>query len=185
MDWVVSELEGTLLKDRDLFSYFMLVAFEASGLIRFALLLILWPIIRLLEMAGMEEWGLKVMTFVAVAGVGEAEIESVARAVLPKFFMDDLDMGAWEVFGSYQKRVVVTKMPSVMVERFVKQHLGADEVIGTQLCVNRFGFATGFVKSNSFRSVHQRFADEPHVLGLGRPTASTNSLFHLCKVTHT
>ncbi|PQQ04713.1 glycerol-3-phosphate acyltransferase 5 [Prunus yedoensis var. nudiflora] len=57
MESVAFELEGTLLKDPDPFSYFMLVAFEASGLIRFAFLLMVWPIIRFLEMIGMEEAG--------------------------------------------------------------------------------------------------------------------------------
>ncbi|KAF4392631.1 hypothetical protein F8388_003051 [Cannabis sativa] len=57
------------------------------------------------------------MIFVAVAGVRESEIVSVARAVLPKFNMDDLDMEAWKVFSSYDKRVVVTKTPMIFVER--------------------------------------------------------------------
>lgn len=183
---VVSELEGTLLKDWDPFSYFMLVAFEASGLIRFALLLILWPLIRVLEMVGMGEAGLKLMVFVAVAGVPESEIETVARSVLPKFMMDDLDMDAWEVFSSYDKRVVVSRMPKIMVERFVKEHLRADEVIGTQLCVNRFGFATGLVEADSFTTIYRRVAElfnkDAPALGMGRPTASTSSFLQLCKV---
>ncbi|CAN1746882.1 Glycerol-3-phosphate acyltransferase 5 [Linum perenne] len=124
----------------------MLVAFEASGLVRFVLLLLLWPLIQLMNVVGMRDVGLKLMIFVATAGVSVSEIESVARAVLPKFYMDDVDMGAWKVFGSCEKRVVVTKTPRVMVERFVKDHLRADEVIGSELVVNRFGYATGLVK---------------------------------------
>src|SRR4051794_18276145 len=115
---IVSELEATLLNDPDPFSYLMLVAFEASGLIRFALLLILWPIIRFLDLLGFEDLGLKLMVFVATAGIRISEIESVARAVLPKFFMDDVDMDSWKVFSLYDKRVVVTKMPRIMAERF-------------------------------------------------------------------
>ncbi|CAH2054075.1 unnamed protein product [Thlaspi arvense] len=34
-------------------------------------------------------------------------------------------------------------MPRVMVERFAKDHLGADEVIRTELIVNGLGFVTG------------------------------------------
>jgi glycerol-3-phosphate acyltransferase len=184
MDAVVSELEGTLLKDRDPFSYFMLVAFEASGLLRFALLLIFWPVIWLLEILGMGEYGLKLVVFVATAGVNESEIESVARAVLPKFYMDDIDMEAWKVFSSYDKRVVVTKMPRIMVERFVKEHLRADEVIGSELVISRFGFATGFVKGNNIDSyissrVAKLFIDEKAGLGLG---TITSSFLSLCKV---
>ncbi|XP_042510922.1 glycerol-3-phosphate acyltransferase 5-like [Macadamia integrifolia] len=157
MKSVVLELEGTLLKDPDPFSYFMLVAFEACGLIRFSLLLLVWPVIFLLDLLGMGDAGLKLTIFVAFAGVRESKIESVARAVLPKFYMNDLDMEAWRVFSSYDKRVVVTKTPRVMVERFVKEHLRAHQVIGRELVVNRLGLATGFVKdefgSPSFQSL--------------------------------
>ncbi|KAI4299551.1 hypothetical protein L6164_032998 [Bauhinia variegata] len=185
---VISELEGTLLKDSDPFSYFMLVAFEASGLIRFAVLLILWPVIRLLSMVGMEDDALKLMIFVAVTGIPESEIESVARAVLPKFYMDDLEMGAWRVFSSYENRVVVTKMPRVMVERFVKEHLRADEVIGSEL-ITRFGFATGLAEYGSIdtiaRKVAKLFNNEEPSLGLGRrpviATSTDHSFLQLCK----
>ncbi|XP_059458202.1 glycerol-3-phosphate acyltransferase 5-like [Corylus avellana] len=176
---VVAELEGSLLKDPDAYSYFLLVAFEASGLFRFAVLLMLWPVIRLLEMMGMGDAGLKFMIFVAVAGVRESEIRSVARAVLPKFYMDDIDMEAWKVFSFYDKRVVVTKTPRIMVERFVKYHLRADEVVGSELVVNRFGYATGFV-NDDIRPLSDRvaklFVDEPPRLGLARPGSSFLSL---------
>ncbi|GAV75181.1 Acyltransferase domain-containing protein [Cephalotus follicularis] len=179
MESVVTELEGTILKDRDPFSYFMLVAFETSGLIRFALLLIMWPVIRLLDMLGMGDSGLKLMIFVATAGVRESEIESAARAVLPKFYMDDIDMEAWRVFSSYEKRVVVTKTPRIMVQRFLKEHLRADEVIGSELVITRFGFSTGFVKSDidaiSSR-VEKPFINEKHTFGLGRDTSSSSFL---------
>lgn len=182
---VVSELEGALLKNPDQFSYFMLVAFEASGLIRFAILLLLWPVITLLGMMGMEDLGLKLMIFVAVAGLRESEIESVARAVLPKFYMDDIDLEAWRLFSSYDKRVVVTKTPRVMVERFVKEHLRADEVLGSELVVNRFGFATGFIKCD-LGSISDRvsmlFKDEKPSLGLGRPNSRSSLFLNLCKV---
>ncbi|KAJ7964541.1 Glycerol-3-phosphate acyltransferase [Quillaja saponaria] len=187
---VVSEFEGVLLTDPDPFSYFMLVAFEASGLLRFALLLLLWPVIRLLEIIGMEEVRLKLMIFVSVAGLPESEIQSVARAVLPKFYMDNVDMEAWKVFSSFDKRVVVTKMPRIMVDRFVKEHLRADEVIGIELSVNRFGLATGFLKDggddhNIDFSISQRvvklFEDKVPTLGLGRRSASNSSFLHQCK----
>nr|GLL40273.1 glycerol-3-phosphate acyltransferase 5-like [Ipomoea trifida] len=155
MESVVSELEGTLLKSPDPFSYFMLVAFEASGLLRFALLLMLWPAIRALEFFDRGNLGLRLSVFVASAGVRMSEIEAVARAVLPKFYLDDVDMEAWRVFSSYEKRIVVTKTPRIMVETFVKEHLRADDVFGTELSVNRFGFATGFLKDD-FDSISRR-----------------------------
>lgn len=186
MDSVVSELEGTLLRNQDPFSYFMLVAFEASGLIRFTLLLLFWPIIKLLDACGRQNDGLKLAIFLATAGVPMSEIESVARAVLPKFFFDDIDLEAWKVFNLGDKRVVVTKMPRVMVERFVKEHLRADEVIGTELSVSRFGFATGFVQETGFESsvcdrVASMFNGHQPSLGLAR-TLSDSPYLSLCKV---
>lgn len=65
MRCIVSEFEGTLLKDPDVFPYLMLLAFEASGLIRFGLLVVLWPVIRLLEVCGKGDCGLKLGIFVA------------------------------------------------------------------------------------------------------------------------
>lgn len=186
MESIVAELEGALLKDRDVFSYFMLIAFEASGLIRFAFLLALWPVIRLLEAVGREDYGLRVTIFAATAGVRWSEIEAVARAVLPKFYLDDVDMEAWRVFSACEKRVVVTKMPRVMVERFVKENLRADEVVGVELCTNRFGYATGFVEGD-LGSIGKRvaslFGDHKPSLGLGRPNSCCGSSFlQLCKV---
>ncbi|KZV14427.1 glycerol-3-phosphate acyltransferase 5-like [Dorcoceras hygrometricum] len=185
MESVVSELEGTLLKDIDTFSYFMLIAFEASGLIRFALLLAAWPLIQLLELSGRVDYGLKITIFIATAGVHISEIEAVARSVLPKFYLDDINKEAWNVFSSYERRVVATKMPRIMVERFVKEHLRSDGVVGNELYVNRFGFATGFVRDDfgSFgMRVAELFGDEKPSLGLGRPDSACGlSFLPLCR----
>ncbi|CAN6893994.1 unnamed protein product [Brassica oleracea var. botrytis] len=134
---VVSEFEGTLLKRDDPFSYFMLLSFDASGVIRFALLLFLWPVTALLNVFSYKNAALKLMIFVATAGLRESEIELVAR-------MDALSMDTWIFFSSCKKRIVV-RMPRLMVERFAKQYLIAEEVIGTELIVNRFGFVTGLL----------------------------------------
>ncbi|XP_047328784.1 glycerol-3-phosphate acyltransferase 5-like [Impatiens glandulifera] len=182
MDSIISEFEGTLLGDPDPFSYFMLIAFEASGLIRFTILLILWPLIFIMRLAGMRDVAFKLMVFVATFGVHVREIEAVARAVLPKFFMDDMDMGAWRVFSSYGKKVVVTKMPRVMIERFAKDHLGADHVVGSELVV-RFNRATGFLKEDGgsiYDRIKELVRDEKPDMGLGRPEFSSTFL-SLCK----
>ncbi|VVA97230.1 unnamed protein product [Arabis nemorensis] len=185
-DSVVSEFEG-LLKNTDPFSYFMLVAFEASGLIRFAILLFLWPVITLLDVFSYKNAALKLMVFVATVGLREPEIESVARAVLPKFYMDDLSMDTWRVFSSCKKKVLVTRMPRVMVERFAKEHLIADEIIGTELIVNRFGFVTGLIRETDIdQSIQSHVANlfvghRPH-LGLGRPAVTASTTFlSLCE----
>lgn len=182
---VVSELEGFLLKNPDPFSYFMLVAFEASGLIRFSLLLIFWPLIRLLEICGEKDAGLKLTIFLATAGLPISEIEVVSRAVLPKFYYDDIDMDAWRMFSSsHEKRVVVTKTPRIMVEWFVKEHLRADDVVGSELVVNRFGLATGFIKDDFHvitDRVAQLFGHQKPYLGLGRQDSAGSLFLSLCK----
>lgn len=186
MESVIADLEGTLLNDSNAFSYFMLIAFEASGLVRFALLLMLWPVIRLLEVFGKVDAGLRLTIFVATAGVPMSEIEAVSRAVLPKFYFDDIDMEAWRIFSLYNKRIVVTKMPRIMIERFVKEHLRADDVIGSELSENRFGLATGFIQDDFdsiARSIGALFGDEQPRLGLGRSQSGSGPLFlSTCKV---
>lgn len=135
----------------------------------------------------MAEVGLRVATFVAVFGVRKTEIDSVSRAVLPKFFMDDVNMNVWRVASGFRRRVVVTKMPRVMVEMFVKEHLRADKVVGCELEFNRFGFATGFVKGGfGFvgEEIYEMFdlgngGTRPS-MGLGRPSCS--SFLDLCEV---
>ncbi|VVA97215.1 unnamed protein product [Arabis nemorensis] len=74
---VVSEFEGAIPKNEDSFSYFMLVASEASCIIRFTILLFLWPVIALLDVFGYKNASLKLMIFIATAGVHESEIELV------------------------------------------------------------------------------------------------------------
>ncbi|XP_010906597.1 glycerol-3-phosphate acyltransferase 5 [Elaeis guineensis] len=180
---IVAELEGGLLKDTDPFPYFMLIAFEASGLVRFTILLLQWPAIRLLGLLGMEELGLKLMTFVAVAGVRMSEIDAVSRAVLPKFYMDDVDMAAWGMFSSHERRVVVTRCPRIMVERFAKEHLSADEVVGGELEVNRFGFATGLLKRVEESVVREVFNGDMPDIGMGRSTLA-QAFLSFCKEQH-
>ncbi|XP_010676594.2 glycerol-3-phosphate acyltransferase 5 [Beta vulgaris subsp. vulgaris] len=179
MGSVVAQVEGILVRDPDPFPYFMLIAFEASGPIRFALLLLFWPVIRLLDLLGMQDFGFRLTVFIAVAGIRISDIEYVGRAVLPKFYMDDMNMDAWRIFNQYGKRVVVTKSPRLMVERFVKEHLGAEEVIGSELDTNRFGFATGLVRnvgSISYR-VSKLFGNEKPSLGLGSSMGSNGTTF--------
>ncbi|XP_021844441.1 glycerol-3-phosphate acyltransferase 7-like [Spinacia oleracea] len=184
MGSVVAELEGTIVTDPDPFPYFMLIAFEASGPIRFCLLLLFWPLIRFLHLLGMGDVGLRLTIFIAVAGLPISEIEYVGRAVLPKFYMDHLNMDSWKVYSQYGKRVVVTKTPRVMVERFVKEHLGAEEVIGSELQLNRFGYATGLVRDvgSIMDRVDKLFGNENPCLCLGTSVGfDSGTLTSLCE----
>ncbi|PNT71120.1 glycerol-3-phosphate acyltransferase 5 [Brachypodium distachyon] len=188
---VVAELEGALLRDACTFPYFMLVAFEASGLPRFAALLALWPALRLLEllMPGARGRGMvtRCAAFVATAGVPAAELEAVARAVLPKFMADDVDPAAWAAFGACTgRRVVATRMPRVMVEWFAREHLGAHEVVGCELEYSRLRRSTGLVRGGGDEALGARlralFRDDGRPdLGLGSRSGMARSFLPFCK----
>ncbi|PKA63225.1 Glycerol-3-phosphate acyltransferase 5 [Apostasia shenzhenica] len=184
---MAAELEGCLLRDSDPFPYFMLMAFEApAGLLRFAALLLLWPLLRLLRSAGKLEAAMNVMVFTAIAGVRAAEVEAAAGAVLPKFFMENVDMEAWGVYGRWRgRRVVVTAMPRVMAERFAKEHLRADEVVGRELEVRWKGIAVGWLKrgEGSAAELLKQFVGPNGRLDAGLARSPTAEFMVLCKVT--
>ena len=75
-------------------------------------------------------------------------------------------------------------MPRVMVEMFVKEHLRADHVVGSELVVNRFGLATGLIKEGGDSvsgRVGELFGDDQPCMGLGR-AKSCSSFLSMCKV---
>ncbi|KAI7746630.1 hypothetical protein M8C21_008527 [Ambrosia artemisiifolia] len=142
---VVSDLDGTLLRGHTSFPYFALVAFEVGGPLRLLFLLLASPIAGILYYFISEAAGIRVLIFATMAGMKVSHIESVARAVLPKFYSSDLHPEAWRVFVACGKRCVLTANPTLMVEPFLKEFLGADMVLGTELDSWR-GRATGLVK---------------------------------------
>ena len=127
---LVFDVENSLLKSSSLFPYFMLVAFEAGGLIRAIVLLLLYPFACL---AG-QETGLKIMVMTCFFGI-KAESFRVGRSVLPKFFLEDVGSEIFEVLNRGGKKVGVTNMPRVMVENFLKEYLEIDVVVGRELKV--------------------------------------------------
>ncbi|PSS28692.1 Glycerol-3-phosphate 2-O-acyltransferase [Actinidia chinensis var. chinensis] len=141
---VVADMDGTLLRGRSSFPYFALVAFEVGGILRLLLLLLASPLAGLLYYFVSESAGIQVLVFATFAGMRVSDIESVARAVLPKFYSGDLHPESWRVFSAGGRRCVLTANPRVMVEAFLKEFLGADLVLGTEIGVWR-GRATGLV----------------------------------------
>ncbi|XP_062192194.1 glycerol-3-phosphate acyltransferase RAM2-like [Phragmites australis] len=134
---VASELEGTLLVSGGLFPYFLLVALEAGGPLRAAILLIVYPLVALLGAVFSDDLPLLVMTFVSTCGLGASDVTAVARATLPRFFLADVRGSAFRALARHPgEKYVVTRLPRLMAEPFVKEYLDADvRVVGKELVV--------------------------------------------------
>lgn len=171
---VISDLDGTLCRGRNSFPYFMLIAFEAGGFLRSVILLLLSPIAWLLYNFFSESAGVKLITFTAFAGLKMRRIETVCRAVLPKFYAEDIHQVSWRVFSSFGKRYILTANPRVMLEVFGKEYLGADEIIGSEMEVTKGGYCTGFVKApgimvgdNKTNALIEKFGENVPDVGMG------------------
>nr|XP_004304959.2 PREDICTED: glycerol-3-phosphate 2-O-acyltransferase 6-like [Fragaria vesca subsp. vesca] len=170
---VIADMDGTLLRGRSSFPYFALVAFEVGGILRLLFLLLASPLAGVLYYFVSESAGIRVLVFATFAGMKVADIESVARAVLPKFYSADLHSETWRVFSSCGKRCVLTANPRIMVEAFLKEFLGADLVLGTEISTYR-GRATGFVLNpgivvgnNKADALKKAFGADAPDIGLG------------------
>ncbi|KAL5554007.1 hypothetical protein UlMin_041408 [Ulmus minor] len=170
---VVTDMDGTLLRGRSSFPYFALFAFEVGGILRLLFLLLASPLAGLLYYFVSESAGIQVLIFVTFAGMRICDIESVARAVLPKFYSSDVHPETWRVFSSCGRRFVLTANPRIMVEAFLKDFLGADIVLGTEMATFK-GRATGFVRSpgvlvgkNKADALKKTFGETKPEIGLG------------------
>ncbi|KAL5725395.1 amino-acid N-acetyltransferase [Ranunculus cassubicifolius] len=170
---VVADLDGTLLRGRSSFPYFALVAFEVGGILRLLFLLLASPLAGFLYYVISESAGIQVLVFATFAGMKVSDIKSVAQAVLPKFYSMDLHPESWRVFSSCGKRCVLTANPRIMVEAFLKDYLGADLVVGTEIESYK-GRATGFIRSpgilvgnNKATALKKAFGETAPEIGLG------------------
>ncbi|XP_073303925.1 glycerol-3-phosphate acyltransferase RAM2-like [Primulina huaijiensis] len=172
-DTVVADMDGTLLRGRSSFPYFALVSFEVGGIFRLLFLLLLTPLAGFLYYLVSESAGIRVLIFATFAGMRVSDIESVARAVLPKFYSEDLHPESWRVFSACGRRCVLTANPRIMVEAFLKEYLGADMVLGTEILSYR-GRATGLVEKpgvlvgrNKADALKAAFGERQPEIGLG------------------
>ncbi|KAL1329016.1 hypothetical protein HN51_046175 [Arachis hypogaea] len=183
---IVADMDGTLLIGRSSFPYFALIAFEVGGYLRLLFFLLASPLAAILYHFVSESAGIQVLIFTSMAGMRFSSIESVARAVLPKFYSEDLHPETWRVFSSCGRKYVLTANPRVMVEPFLKEMLSADMVLGTELGSYK-GRATGLVRKpgvlvgkNKEDVLKQTFGDERPDIGLG-DKLSDAPFMALCK----
>jgi len=121
-------VENALLKSSSLFPYFMLVAFEAGGLLRAMVLVFLYPFVCVVG----REMGLKIMVMTCFLGI-KASSFRVGRSVLPKFLLEDVGSEMFEMLKKGGKQVGVSRLPRVMVESFLREYLEIDLVVGGEL----------------------------------------------------
>lgn len=157
---LVLDIDGGLLvsssssSSSSLFPYFMLVALEAGGILRGALLLLLYPIILCLSACvgkgGGEDAAVRLMAMVAFCGLRENRFHA-GRAVLPRWLMEDVADGGIELeamtSGGSRVVCVTRRMPTVMVEGFLREYLGAEAVVGREMKV-LWGFYTGLMEED-------------------------------------
>lgn len=178
---IVCDIFESLLGSNSAFPYFMLVAFEGGSIIRAFLLLLSCSFLWVLDY----ELQLRVMIFITFCGLKIKDMESVGRAVLPKFYLENLNLHAYEVLASTGPKVVFTSVPRVMVEGFLKEYLDVDNVKGTELLTSGHYF-TGFLSKSGLLVKHKalkdHFGDRKPDIGLGTSGPHDKLFISLCKV---
>ncbi|KAD5317021.1 hypothetical protein R6Q59_032290 [Mikania micrantha] len=185
---VAADLDGTLLKSTSAFPYYMLVAIEAGSLLRGLVLLLSFPIVVIAYIFISEALAIQMLIFISFSGLKVKDIELASRAVLPRFYAADVRSDSFEVFDSCERKVVVTANPTVMVDAFVKDYLGAEKVLGTEIEVNeKTKRATGFVKEPGVLvgkwkklAILKEFGEDSPDIGLG-DRKSDHDFMSVCK----
>ncbi|GKV01418.1 hypothetical protein SLEP1_g13972 [Rubroshorea leprosula] len=141
---LVFHMEGALLRSCSGFPYFMLVAFEAGGSLRAFVLLLLYPLLCLVG----RKIGMKIMVFVSFVGLKE-ETFRIGSTVLPKVFLEDIGNEGFDMVMKYSGRKIgVSEMPRLMVERFLRDYLRVEGVVGKELKVIS-GHFTGLMEEKN------------------------------------
>ncbi|KAK7385909.1 hypothetical protein VNO78_31871 [Psophocarpus tetragonolobus] len=177
---VACDIHRVLLRSQSFFPYFMLVAFEGGSILRALLLLLSCPVLWILD----HELRLRVMTFITFCGLRISVMESMSRAVLPKFYLENLNLHAYEVLASAGSKVVFTSVPRVMVEGFLKEYLSVGAVVGTELhTVGCYfsGLLSGSGLLVKHRALKGYFGDTKPDIGVGSSSVHDHLFLSLCK----
>lgn len=181
-DSLACDIHGVLLESKTFFPYFMLVAFEGGSIFRAFLLLLSCSFLWVLDY----ELKLRVMIFISFCGLSKKDIEMVGRAVLPKFYLENLNLQAYEIWSKTSSKFVFTSIPRVMVEGFLQEYMSVNGVIGTELHTFRNRF-TGLLSNSGLivkhKALKEYFGDhkKPEV-GLGSSSLHDHYFISLCKV---
>ncbi|XP_020209976.1 glycerol-3-phosphate acyltransferase 1 [Cajanus cajan] len=174
------DIHRVLLRSHSFFPYFMLVAFEGGSILRALLLLLSCPVLWILD----HELKLRVMTFITFCGLRTSVMESMSRAVLPKFYLENLNLHAYEVLASAGSKVVFTSVPRVMVEGFLKEYLSVGAVVGTELhTVGSYfsGLLSGSGLLVKHRALKDYFGNSKPDVGVGSSCVHDHLFLSLCK----
>lgn len=178
---VACDIHRVLLRSHSFFPYFMLVAFEGGSILRALLLLLSCPVLWILD----SELSLRVMTFITFCGLRTSVMENMSRAVLPKFYLENLNLHAYEVLASAGSKVVFTSVPRVMVEGFLREYLSVGAVVGTELHTVGCYFS-GLVSGSGLlvkhRALKDYFGDTKPDIGVGSSSFHDHLFLSLCKV---
>lgn len=171
----------TLLRSQSFFPYFMLVAFEGGSIFRAFFLLLSYPLLLVLNF----ELKLRLMIFITFCGLRLKDMDVVGRAVLPKFYLENINFRIYEVLASAGQRLVFTSVPRVMVEGFLKGYFSVDIVKATEL--HTVGqFFTGFLSSSGLlvkhKAVKEFCGEKKPDIGIGSLTFEDLKFISLCKV---
>ncbi|KAL0379507.1 UNVERIFIED_CONTAM: Glycerol-3-phosphate 2-O-acyltransferase 4 [Sesamum angustifolium] len=124
---IAADLDGTLLISRSSFPYFMLVAIEAGSLLRGLILLLSFPLIAVAYIFVSESLAIRMLIYISYSGLKVRDIELVSRAVLPRFYANDVRAESYEVIGTEievdpktKKATGFVKKPGVLVGKWKK-----------------------------------------------------------------
>ncbi|KAI3921768.1 hypothetical protein MKX01_005457 [Papaver californicum] len=168
---VLTKLEGTLLISKSTFPYFMLVALEAGGPLRALVLLFISPLLWFLESICLENASVHLMIFISLVGLKVSDVKSVAKAVLPRFFLEDIQENTYKVFSSCGgKKYVSSSLPRVMIEPFLREYMSSDFVIAASP-----GLMTG---DSQYGTISKILGDDKKIdLWLGNERETDSSMF--------